>query len=329
MKYFILLFVSIFSFITYSCIESNTMNKCTTNISSLLEYHNNVYKHLRVEAYVFPSLLNLYQFQNCDLTSHLVNIQNQFFHNSAIFPVHDSLLAQSYIISAYRKPTLKKVVAEGNDEDYYNDEYIQYDGTRILVYNKESGKIVFVSNILDDNSIFSPPETTLVDFGINQNIRIPKAQNFLQELLLFIKQKQFNYLNYDLTQTIRIIYTDINLDGIRDFQVYETHDRFGSWYTYISILGTYYRFIDFQQFPLNINPKSKCIYDYSQYGHQGRYLKQYTLEYYHPSTYIPLIKKQYELSESSFNYKEHYIQRYTKLKKDIFFYNSDSIYLKF
>lgn len=312
----------------YSCSDSNRSKEYTRPISTILKLHQDRYEKYNYKQYVFPSLLYLYQFHDSDISSQLINIQSQYFHNSEVFSVHDSLIAESYRILAYRIPLPKDSIKNSNEENKY--EGYEFDGTRVLVFNKENGKITFISERIWDQSAFMPNLSTLIDFGINDQIRVPKSHNKKQELIRFEQQKVFKFLNYGIfNDKYRIIYTDINLDGIRDFQIYSSHDRGGGWDTYISILGTYFRVIESQENPLNVNPNSKLIYNF-RHNIWGTSLTLYKLVFYPPSSsYMLSEHKQYELSDNYFQYKEHYNPPSIELDENSFFYLSDSEYVKF
>ena len=328
MRIFLLILGSMFTCLFYSCSDSDQSKEYTRPISTILKLHQDRYAEYSYDLYVFPSLLYLYQFHDSDISSQLINIQSQYFHNSEVFSVHDSLIAESYRILAYRIPLPKDSINYRNEEDNY--EGYQFECTRVLVFNKENGKITFISEKVWDQSAFMYKLSTLVDFGINNKIRVPKAHNSKQELIRFEKQKVFRFLSFEriFNRENKIIYTDINLDGIRDFQIYSSHDRGGRWDTYISILGTYYRVIESQQYPLNVNPNSKLIYNFTQ-DQSGMTLTLYNSKFLASSVYMLLEHKQYELSDNNFQYKEHYIPPSIELDDNSFSYFPDSEYDKF
>lgn len=242
---------------------NHTIEKHTTfkHFEYILESYDNTSSE---DNSVFPAILHRYTIHQSDLISQLLNVQDSYVNNSIIFPVDSMLLAQS-------------CWDESLDE-------------RILVYEKLTGKVHFMSGLISNQYMRSQYYYSLVDFGKADHhifpfdINISGHSKTLHDHYIQSEESLHTwYQNHadslgkmrkddDNNPFLKIIYTDFNLDGKRDFMIlFDAYRSRGS-VLYLSNNESYVQCLnDLYDYSLHVNTKTKKVFGHTSYRDESEW----------------------------------------------------------
>ena len=249
------------------CNHTTVNNLTFKHFEYILESYDNTSSE---DNSVFPAILHRYTFHQSDLISQLLNVHDSYFHNTIIFPVDSMLLAQS-------------CWDESLDE-------------RILVYEKLTGEVHFMSGLISNQYMRSPYNYSLVDFGKSEHHIFPFDLNISGHSKTlhdqYVKREESEHTWYhnhadslykmqidnDNYPFRKIIYTDFNLDGKRDFMIsYEAYRSTGS-VLYLSNHESYVQCLnDLYDYSLHVNTKTKKVFGHTSYRN-GSQWHEYSID---------------------------------------------------